>query len=453
MEMWWPLAGTIKPLATFVLLRSTGQRLAPICDAIRPDAASRCQRILFLSRRQGMNLRIRNRAVLLIAAMIVITAASTQSQADQTGTCGGQSTTIPFDDVLPANIFFCSIAEAFYSGLTNGTTATTYSPSANVPREQMAAFITRTMDQSLKRGSNRAALNQYWTTQGANNLALTTVGGNPELVQSDGADVWVANGSSTVSRVRASDGKLLETWTGATAPFGVLCAMGKVFVTGETSLGKLYQIDPTQPAGAVTTLSSSLGDASVGIAYDGQRIWTANLSGSVSIITLNPTSVTTVSTGFTAPIGVIYDGANIWVTDNVFGSVDKLRKLDSSGAVLLSVDVGGAPRFPAFDGTNIWVPNNDSSSVSVVRATGGFAGTVLATLNGNGLDVPFAAAFDGERILVTNQNGNSVSLWKASDFTPIGTFSTGASTGPLGACSDGLNFWIILGFTSKLARF
>ena len=84
---------------------------------------------------------------------------------------------------------------------------------------------------------------------------------------------------------------------------------------------------------AVTTLSSSLGNGPHGIAYDGQRIWTANDSGSVSIITLNPTSVTTVSTGFNSLNGVIYDGANIWVTDDISGSVDKLRKLDCSSKV------------------------------------------------------------------------------------------------------------------------
>jgi len=118
------------------------------------------------------------------------------------------------------------------------------------------------------------------------------------------------------------------------------------------------------------------------------------------------------------------------------------------------VDVGSGPAFPVFDGTNIWVPNF-TSTVSVVRATGGLAGTVVATLSGNGLNGQIAAAFDGERILVTN-GGGSVSLWKASDFTPMGTFSTGAGTTPYGACSDGLNFWITLnvsGTSDKLARF
>jgi hypothetical protein len=387
--------------------------------------------------------------------MLLVIMGSIRIHASQTGTCGGQSTTIPFDDVLPANVFFCSIAEAFFSGLTNGTSGTTYSPGDPVPRGQMAAFVTRTMDQSVKRGSKRAALNQYWTTQTANNLGETTVGASPQLVQSDGADLWVPNfDGNTISRVRGSDGKLLETWTGANFAFGVLCAMGKVFVTGQANPGKLYQIDPTQPGGPVTTLSSNLGPSPTGIGYDGQRIWTANFGppGSVSIITLNPTAVATVITGFNHPDGVIYDGSNIWVTDEVSGT-GKLHKLDSTGAILLTADVSSSAGLPAYDGTNIWVPSG-SNTVSVVRAIGGFAGTVIATLSGNGLVTPHQAAFDGERILVTNRQANSVSLWKATDLTPIGTFSTGTDSTPYGVCSDGLNFWICLSNDpGYLARF
>jgi hypothetical protein len=380
-----------------------------------------------------------------------LTFVSSRLQAD-TGSCGGVTVTLPFTDVQ-SNPFFCQIAAAYFSGLTNGTTATTYTPGANVTREQMAAFISRTMDQSLRRGSQRTILEQNWTTQGANNLALTDVGDGPRLVKSDGAHLWVANSNSdTVSRVLASDGRVLVTWTGADAATGVLCAMGKVFITGRTSPGSLYQIDPTQAAGPVTTLSSALGAIPEGIAYDGQRIWTAN-SGSVSIITLNPTTVTLVSIGFLDLNGIIYDGANMWVTDNDFASAtDKLHKLNANGGILLSVNVGDNPRYPAFDGTNIWVPNNLSNTVSVVRAVGPLAGTVLATLSGNGLDGPEQVAFDGERILVTN-TGGSVSLWKATDFTPIGTFSTGAGTFANGVCSDGVNFWITLLNTDKLARF
>ena len=395
--------------------------------------------------------RFFKRAGALVALIAIVTAASIRLQAD-TGSCGGVTTTLPFNDVM-GNPFFCQIAEAFFSGLSNGTSATTYSPSQNVPREQMAAFVTRTLDQSVKRSSKRAALNQNWTTQVANNLALTTVGPSPQFVQSDGADLWVANSNSSVSRVRASDGKLLETWSNASGAIGVLCAMGKVFITGDPSGGQgpgnLYQIDPAQPPGAVTTVAT-IGAGPVGIAYDGQRIWTANsFEASVSIITLNPTSVVNAFIGFTFPFGIIYDGANIWVTDDLPG---KLHKLDSNGVILLSVNVGSNPHTPAFDGTNIWVPNTNSNTVSVVRRNS-TATTPLATLSGNGLNAPTSAAFDGERIIVTNFNGNSVSLWKATDLTPIGTFSTGANTNPFVACSDGLNFWITLNGSGKLARF
>jgi hypothetical protein len=360
------------------------------------------------------------------------------------GLCG------PFTDVA-ADAFCPFVLEIFYLGITTGTTPTTYDPTSNVNRTQMAAFLSRTVDGVLKRGSRRAALDQFWTTQNVSVLGLTTLGGNPRLLKSDGLDVWVPNDNTgSVSHVRGTDGKLLETWTGASLAYGVLVATGRVFVTGHTGPGSLYLVDPSQPAGAVTTVASTLGNGSTGIAFDGSRIWTANPGGSVSIVTPGatiPWAVTTVTTGFVAPWGILYDGASIWVTDIVAGT---LLKVDSAGTVLQTVSVGFSPLFPGFDGGNIWVPNSSSNSVSVVRAS---SGTVLQTLTGNGLSSPRAAAFDGQRVLVTNQAGNSVSLWKAADLTPIGSFPTGAGTHPGGACSDGVNFWIALEDVGQLARF
>lgn len=163
----------------------------------------------------GTGRRVYYRAIAVIGLVTIITAASIRMHAD-TGTCGGQMITLSFIDVPSSNVFFCSIAEAFFSGLSNGTDPTHYSPAANVPREQMAAFVTRTLDQSLKRGSRRAALDQYWPPPAADGLGLTTIGTAPWLVKSDGADLWVANNTSgTVSRVRASDGRVPDTWFGA----------------------------------------------------------------------------------------------------------------------------------------------------------------------------------------------------------------------------------------------
>jgi hypothetical protein len=298
--------------------------------------------------------------------------------------------------------------------------------------------------------SRRAALDQFWTTQNDTVLSLTTVGSLPQFLKSDGADIWVTNNNSgTVSRVRANDGKLREAWTGATNAYGVLVAMGRILVTGSATPGNLYMIDPSQAAGAVTTVASNLGNSPHGITFDGARVWTAN-AVSVSIVTPGatlPWTVTTVTTGFSQLGGALYDGTNVWVTDSNAGT---LLKLNSAGAILQTVTVGTLPQSPVFDGTNIWVPNYASSSVSVVRAS---SGAVLQTLTGNGLNGPFAAAFDGQRMLVTNLDGNSVSLWKAADLTALGTFATGSITSPLGACSDGLNFWIALDGTDKLVRF
>jgi DNA-binding beta-propeller fold protein YncE len=228
--------------------------------------------------------------------------------------------------------------------------------------------------------------------------------------------------------------------------------MGRVFVTGQNGPGLLYQIDPTQPAGAATIAATGLGTDPNAIAFDGAQIWTANNSfpGSISVIAPGPTQpwpVTNITTGFIQPLAIFYDGSNIWVVDG-----NKLKKLDSSGNTIQTITVGLQPSHPAFDGINIWVPNFSSHTITVIRAS---TGTILATLNGNGLDNPSVAAFDGERILVTNFSGDSVSVWKGDDLTPIGVFSTGFNSQPNGACSDGTHFWVLLQGSSpgKLARF
>ena len=394
------------------------------------------------------------RATMLMAMILLLVAASSQLRADN-GTCSGAQVNLPFTDVM-ASPFFCQIAQAYFSGLTVGTSATTYSPTDPVPRQEMAGFITRTMDQSLKRGSRRAVAKKWFTPQDANSLTLTNVGDHPQQVEFDGTDLWVANYlGHSVMRIRPSDGKVLDTWTGATGAGGIVCAMGRIFVTGFTSPGRLYMIDPTQPAGAATLLTTSLGNAPRGIAFDGSRIWTTNDSGSVSIVALNPTTVTTVSTGFLKPYGMLYDGSHIWMTDL---NAHTLLKLNSDGSIAQTINVGSAPAFPIFDGTNIWVPNYGSNSLTVIRvkdAAGNplASAFVLATLTGNGLNGPATFAFDGERVLVTNAPGHSVSLWKAADLSPLGSFSTGVGTTPVFACSDGLNFWITLATTDKLARF
>jgi DNA-binding beta-propeller fold protein YncE len=384
---------------------------------------------------------------LLVFAVVVILALAVGAASFAFGVCG------PFTDVNDPS--FCPfILQAFYLGITTGTTPTTFDPTANVTRLQMAAFLSRTVDRVLTRSSVRNAMAQFATPQTTNSLGVTTVGTAPYFVRSDGSDIWVANNGGTVSRVSADTGKLLETWTTSGSPVGgsvaVLVAMGRVLVTGLADPGRLYSIDPTQPAGAAALVASNLGAQPYGIAFDGAKVWTANSGGaSVSIVTPGasiPWTAMTVTSGFTSPRGALFDGASVWITDQ---GANRLFKLDGSGAILQTVTVGSTPLTPVFDGANIWIPEMGGDDVFVVRASNG---AVLAALTGNGLDDPITAAFDGQRVLVTNQGpGRSVSLWKAADLSPLGSFPVGSEA--FGACSDGVNFWVTLVNANKLVRF
>ena len=194
----------------------------------------------------------------------------------------------PFTDVGAGPPNFCPfILELYYLGITAGTSPTTYSPNEPVTRAQMAVFIAKSFDQALRRSSRRAALGQWWTPQNEQAMGLTSVGAGPQGVASDGTDNWVANQfpSHMVSRVRAGDGRVLETWTGATRATSLVVAMGRVAIVGDTNPGNLYVIDPAQPAGAVTTAADSLGVFSTGggsapfaACSDGVNFWIA-LSG------------------------------------------------------------------------------------------------------------------------------------------------------------------------------
>src|SRR5262245_2826615 len=384
------------------------------------------------------------KALLALAAAAAI---SIGAAGGMLGACG------PFTDV-PDGVFCQFVLEIFTLGITTGTTPTTYDPAANVSRLQMAAFLSRTVDGALKRGSRRTAINRQYTAQTSAALLTVSIGNYPRQIQRGGVDVWVAATSeNSVVRLRGTDGAILGTWS-ANFPSSILVAMGRVFTAGN---GLLKRIDPTQPPGPATVVSSLLGINSIGTAYDGGRIWTANFgmtvfgnTGGVSIVTPGatiPWTVTTLTAGFQSVSGILYDGANIWATDY---DASTLLKLDSSGAVLQTIPTGARPFQPVFDGANIWVPS-DSGTLTVVRASNG---AVLQNLTGNGMDNSVSAAFDGQRILVTNYNPGSVSFFKAADLTPLGSVSIGPGGGflPYGACSDGVNFWVSGGASTGQPR-
>src|SRR5262249_55200124 len=167
--------------------------------------------------------------LLLLFSVLALSGISTSLP----GVCG------PFTDV--ADPAFCPfILQVFTTVIPTGTTTTTYDPSASVTRIQMAAFLSRTVDRTLQRGSRRAALGQFWSTR-ATGLTLTTVGAIPTFLRSDGLDVWVSNnGDETVMRLRGSDGRVLETWTSTLPTGAVLAAMGQSSSAASTIPGASF---------------------------------------------------------------------------------------------------------------------------------------------------------------------------------------------------------------------
>lgn len=411
-------------------------------------------------RRSQKRLRTLSGTLLLIGTAslpLILSLATIVLRAD-TGTCGGATTTLPFLDVT-GNPFFCQIASAYFSGLTNGTSATTFGPFNGVTREQMAAFITRTLDQSLSRGSKRTVLNQRWNVSNIDAMFSLLpkkqgLDDYPNGVQFDGSEVWVS-GDRDLYRVHASDGVYSPTAFPATdlnlhifrgvvvTPKWVIAAHRVSASDGRLiSIARANEVTPKMHSGIVGNPE--------GLAFDGSRVFVGSESGGISIVTIGPPSATWAKTnvsGFSQPRNVIFDGNNIWAVDYGAGT---LLRLGSDGSVLQTVTVGSNPLSPAFDGANLWVPNYGSHSVSVVRAS---TGTVVSTLTGNGLFTPSAAAFDGERIMITNESGGSVSLFRATDLTPINVVSLGIGSQPVAVCSDGISFWIADKAGGRVIRF
>jgi hypothetical protein len=402
-----------------------------------------------VSRARALRTHLRALALAACCAAWTSTAAATA--------CGSGNYPFPFTDVAAVGDAFCpGIMQAYVTGVTKGTTATTFGPNDPVSRTQMTTFLQRSIDQEIGRIGRRAALGKWWTPRAYQAMQTINVG-NALHCAADGKSIWTATNGNVV-QVQASTGKILGTWTNATNSQAVQVGAGKVFATGNlpSAPGALYVIDPTQPAGAVTLAAANIGGNPQALAFDGSRIWSANFNpGSVSIVSLQPTTpypVTTVTAGFGTLSGILYDGTNIWVTDPTTDP-GKLHRLDSAGNVLQSVAVGASPRGAVFDGANIWVPNTFGNSVTVVQAvSGAIVGTIVANPT-NQLNGPYGASFDGERVLITNIGGNSVSVFKAADMSVMANVNLGTSVFPYAPCNDGINFFVPLSTANMLVRF
>jgi DNA-binding beta-propeller fold protein YncE len=100
----------------------------------------------------------------------------------------------------------------------------------------------------------------------------TFAAGQPLGIAFDGANMWIANqGTGTVSKLRASDGTVLGTFTVGLEPYGVVFDGEDVWVSGAIAIFELRASDGFV-AGAWPLTNAT------GLAFDGADIWVAGYS-------------------------------------------------------------------------------------------------------------------------------------------------------------------------------
>ena len=83
----------------------------------------------------------------------------------------------------------------------------------------------------------------------------------------------------------------------------------------------------------------------------------------VALLKWGPNVTTKFDAGL-EPTAIAFDGINMWITNNLAGSVTKLRAND--GAFQGTFPVSSGPNGVAFDGANVWVSNWASNTVSKI---------------------------------------------------------------------------------------
>ena len=250
----------------------------------------------------------------LLGGVLSLALASTSAGASEP--CGTGSYPFPYTDVAGVTDPFCpGIMEAYVTGVSKGTTPTTFSPNNTVTRVQMTTFLQRSLDQGLARMSRRAALNNGGPAE-PHRDAGDRLRGRSKLLRG-GWREHLDRHRSEVVQVQANTGAILGTWTGATCAGrpgrrrqGLCC--GQHFARqplrdrsdAGTGRGHRGCQQPREPSARHRLRRHQHLDCEPG------RLGVDHYAA------VTPYTVTTVSTGFSSPYGILYDGAHIWVTDS-----------------------------------------------------------------------------------------------------------------------------------------
>ncbi len=370
---------------------------------------------------------LRSRKKILVVPLLLafVVAAGTASMA--LAACG------PFSDV--GSLICPFVLSLYYLGITAGTTSTTFSPSNNVTRGQMAIFMGALYNQ-VKHTENPYRVATGMNLQGENfnygDQFQTANTSAPLGFATDGYYDYVANESNNKIDYyfngigHAYAGTITQTNDGGS----MVCDGNYLFIANwnGSSISR-YQIRSaamTDPW--VSGLSGFLNDLQIA---EDQLIATS--TSGVNIVGINSGTVTGSNTANGEMLGAAYVGDSTFWAANNLGS---LFHFDFLGNVLGSValDSVATPYQVAYDGQNIWVPLNDGS-IDVVATKGAQAGAIVDRVFLGGATSVGGVAFTGQWI-VAGGNGD---FGCGSNTTVYFVFdaATHAYHSSLGQCGSG----------------
>ncbi|HZS18529.1 MAG TPA: hypothetical protein VFA51_11420 [Candidatus Udaeobacter sp.] len=186
----------------------------------------------------------------------------------------------------------------------------------------------------------------------------------PYSLMFDGTNIWVSTLESHVIKMRASDGVVLgdySTTTGSSPCLHLAFDGANVWVTNNyyNTVSKLRATDGELLG------TFSVGHYPIGVTFDGSSIWVTS-SGDDYITKLRASDGVFLGRARmgAAPSDVTFDGRHIWVANVDDGTATALG--DYRGVIHRTFRVGDAPQNILFDGTNIWVANFYSATVTKI---------------------------------------------------------------------------------------
>ncbi len=277
------------------------------------------------------------------------------------------------------------------------------------------------------------------------------VGINPDSVSSDGINVWVANWGAcapcqgSVTELSASTGDVLQTTPVGENALDISSDGVDVWVTNANS-GSFTEFDASTRA-VVQTIDLPSGSEPDSISSDGTDVWESGDGPSGGVVTEFSASTGDVvqAVGDFRPDAIASDGSHVWVGSSDANSVTELDA--SSGAVIQTIGLEGAPTAVDSDGTDVWVTsqicNPECNQPGIVTEIAAATGAVIQTI-GVGIN-PDSVSSDGTNVWVANEGAcspcqGSVTELSASTGDVLQTTPVGED--PEGISSDGVDVWV-----------